>query len=241
MKGVIIAAGDGGRLRSLTLGTPKVLMEIGGQPLIQYALNALGEAGIADIAVVVGYQAERVQEALEERNPSLSFVNNERYLGGNAISVYEARHFVRDEPFVLCMGDHPIGSEIVQKLVSTNHHECVLCIDPEAWHPSQLSDGTRTFVDATGHVMSIGKSLKVWNAIDTGVFKLTGEFFLAVEHLMNSQGADVTISDVVRHMGANGKPFSTCDVGGMFWADVDTPEDYRSIDKLLRGRHGERV
>ena len=199
MKGVILAAGDGGRLRPLTLGAPKVLMEIGGYPLIQYSLDALRDAGISDVAVVVGYRARQVQEALEKRNPHLTFVYNERFLGGNAMSVYAARGFVREEPFVLCMGDHPISPDIVRKLVTNRHPGCVLCIDPEAWLPSQISDGTRTLVDAAGHLMAIGKDLKVWNAIDTGVFKMTKDFFPSVEHLMmGSQGADVSISEVAR-------------------------------------------
>ena len=49
----------------------------------------------------------------------------------------------------------------------------------------------------------------------------------------------VSITDVVRLMGAVGQPFSTCDASGMFWADVDTVEDYRSTDRLLRERYGE--
>jgi hypothetical protein len=58
---------------------------------------------------------------------------------------------------------------------------------------------------------------------------------------MRRQGLDVSISDVVTFMGANGNPFASCDVSGMFWADVDTLEDYLSIDILLKEMHGERV
>ena len=52
MKGIILAAGDGGRLRPLTLTTPKVLLDLGERPLINYPLDALMSAGISEIARV---------------------------------------------------------------------------------------------------------------------------------------------------------------------------------------------
>ncbi len=81
MKGVILAAGDGGRLHTVTLGTPKVLLEIGGSPLIHYPLRALRSAGIKEIAVVVGHQHEKVLDALAETHPYLAFAYNEHYEG----------------------------------------------------------------------------------------------------------------------------------------------------------------
>ena len=241
MKGIILAAGDGGRLRPFSLDTPKVLLEIGGVPLIQYPLDALRSAGISEIAVVVGHQAEKVLDALTEMHPYLTFIYNELYDGGNAISLHAAGSFVRDDPFVVCMGDHPIGPEIIRRLLSHTEDGCVLCVDPEASHPSQVSDATRVLVDAGGTIAAIGKRLEVWNAVDTGVFKMTADVFPAIEHLMDKQGANVSITDVVRTMSERGQPFAGCDVRGMFWADVDTLEDYQSTNQRMRERYGERV
>ena len=112
MKGVILAAGDGGRLRPLTENTPKVLLETGGRPMIQYSLDALELAGVSDVAIIVGYQHDKVIEALGPSYPRATFIYNEHFLGGNALSVYAARNFVRNEPFVVCMGDHPISPDI---------------------------------------------------------------------------------------------------------------------------------
>ena len=241
MKGIILAAGDGGRLRPFTLYTPKVLLEIGGIPLIQYPLDALRSAGISDIAVVVGHQAQKVLDALTETHPYLTFIYNEDYDGGNAVSVYAAASFVRDDRFVVCMGDHPIGPEIISRLLSYREDGCVLCVDPEASHPSQVSDATRVLVDTRGNIAAIGKHLRVWNAVDTGVFKMTADVFPAIEHLMEKKGVNVSITDVVTAMTERGHPFGACDVTGMSWADVDTLEDYLSIDRLMRERYGERV
>jgi len=233
MKGLILAAGDGGRLRPLTLETPKVLLDAGGVPLIHYPIHALRSAGISEIAVVVGYQRAKVEATLSEMYPELTFLFNEDYSGGNALSIGVARDFMQDDSFVVCMGDHPIDPEIVQRLASQSWAGCVLCIDSAAWHPSQLDDATRVFTDVGGFVAEIGKDLKVWSAVDTGVFQMTPKVFPAIEHLMRRQGIDVSITDLVRYLGSGGHPFATCDVSGNFWADVDTLEDYQAIEGLL--------
>ena len=62
---------------------------------------------------------------------------------------------------------------------------------------------------------------------------MTDEVFPAIEQLMEKHGIDVTITDMVRLMGKWGMPFSTRDVSGIFWADVDTFEDYEAVAKLL--------
>ena len=241
MKGIILAAGDGGRLRPLTLNTPKVLLESGGRPLIHYVLESYEQAGVSDIAIIVGYLADQVIESLKVTHPQLSFIVNESYDGGNALSVYAAREFVSDEPFFVCMGDHTICPEIAARLLDDRHECSVLCVDTTAQHPSQIGDATRVMVDNDGYIDLIGKNLENWNAIDTGMFKMTPDVFGVIEHLMTTMGDDVGISDVVRYMGGLGNPFATCDVSGEFWADVDTLDDYKSVDILLREQYGERV
>ena len=233
MKGLILAAGDGGRLRPLTLKTPKVLLDAGGWPLIHYPINALRSAGVSELAVVVGYQAAKVQATLEDVYPDVTFIYNEDHDGGNALSIGVARDFMRDESFVVCMGDHPIDPDIVRRLLSAPLDGCVLCVDSGAWRPWQVDDATRVLVNSDGYIAEIGKGLEAWSAIDTGVFKMTPDVFPAIDRLMDRHGLDVGISDLVRYLGRSDRPFATCDVSGMFWADVDTIEDYSGVVSLL--------
>jgi 1L-myo-inositol 1-phosphate cytidylyltransferase len=239
MKGVVLAAGDGGRLRPRTQFTSKVLLEVGGQPLIHYPIEALRLAGITDIAVVVGYLGDSVRNALHAVYPRITIIENEQYEEGLALSVLAARSFVMDDPFVLCMGDHPISPDIPRSVLSNGYTECVLCVDWGARLSCQVNDGTRVLVDSNGYISAIGKRLDRWNAMDTGVFRMTTDVFTAIDHLVHRQGASVSVSDVVRYLGLNGQPFATCDVSGTFWGDVDTAEDYHSIDSLLREKNGE--
>ena len=239
MKAIILAAGDGGRLRPLTSNLPKVLLDLDERPLIKYPLDALMSAGISEIGIVVGYLNGAVEAALKTSHPSLSYIYNDHYDdGGNAMSIYAARSFIGDDPFVVCMGDHAISPSIISTMLSQNHKGGVLCVDSKASHPSQIDDATKVLIDEGGYIANLGKELTVWDSIDTGVFQMTSDVFSATEALMEDKGVDVSITDMVLFSGSMGKPFATCDVSGSFWADVDTIEDLFSVDRLLKEING---
>ena len=61
MKSVVLAAGEGTRLRPLTRTRPKPMLPIGNQPLLEHVLEAAREAGIDEFVFVVGYKRERIQ------------------------------------------------------------------------------------------------------------------------------------------------------------------------------------
>ncbi len=232
-KGIILAAGDGDRLGPLTAICPKVLLPVNGKQLIGYPIEALAAVGVRDIAIVVGYLGDKVIEALgngSDFGVRLQSIYNADYLSGNAISVYKAGEWAQGEPLVLCMGDHVIDGEIVKRLLDrqTPVNE-TLCVDYSPAHYHELAEATKVAVDGAGCIKNIGKGLAYWDAIDTGVFLLTENFFRALSELVQYHGTNVEISDVIRFMVGRGHHFDTCDVSGCFWADVDTKEDLDRI------------
>ncbi len=234
-KGIILAAGDGGRLGSLTAVRPKVLLSANGkEQLIRYPIDALVAAGICDIAIVVGYLGDQIIETLGDGSDfgvKLRYIYNSDYLGGNAISVYKAREWAQEEPVILCMGDHVIDEEIVQRLMDRQVSQETLCVDYTPASHHELDEATKVIIDSAGCIKDIGKGFVNWDALDTGVFLLTENFFQTLNGLVQDHGTDVEISDVIRSLVGQGHYFNTCDVSGCFWADVDTRED---LD-LVRG------
>jgi len=90
------------------------------RPLIGYPIAAQAAAGIEEIAIVVGYLGYRVREVLGDGSRfgvRLSYISNDDYLGGNAVSVHKARQWDQGAPLVLCMADHAIGEGLVRRLV----------------------------------------------------------------------------------------------------------------------------
>jgi glucose-1-phosphate thymidylyltransferase len=228
-KAVILAAGDGDRLGSLTLTCPKVLLPVNDKaPLIRYPIEALVAAGISEIAIVVGYLGDKVVEALGNGSnfgARLQYISNSDYLGGNAISAYKARDWAQGEPIVLCMGDHLIEKKLVTHLLDRETFNETLCIDYTPARHHQLDEATKVTVDNAGYIKNIGKELAYWDALDTGVFLLTENFFQALDELVHRLGTDIEITDVVRFLISQGHRFDTHNASGCFWMDVDTEED----------------
>jgi len=236
MRAVVLAAGDGGRLRPLTDRLPKVLLPVRGRPLISYPLEALASQGITEIAIVVGYRSRQVTEALQRwapRDCSLEFVHNPDYEAGNALSLRVARDFVGDDQFVLCMGDHIIEPALVSILLDARSAAATLVVDSKASLESQLNDATRVLVDGDNRLMRIGKRLRKWNAVDTGVFRFAPDVFSTVDDLYRHQGYGLEMSDVMQFLAAHDPHVDTCDASGLFWTDIDTVEDYRSAEQQL--------
>lgn len=231
-KGVILAAGDGDRLGSLTATCPKVLLPINDKKLISYPIEALAAAGIREIAIVVGYLADKVVEALGNGSNfgvRLQYIFNPDYLGGTAISVYKARDWLQGDPFVLCMGDHLIKETPIKRLLNRQTFNETLCVDytPAQYH--QLAEATKVIVDSAGCIKNIGKDLIYWDALDTGAFLLTENFFEALDELIPCLGINIEISDVIHFLVSRGHRFDICNVSGYFWVDVDTEEDLNMV------------
>ena len=224
-----MAAGDDDCMGSLTALCPKVLLPVNGkEQLIRYPIEALVAAGVSDVAVVVGYLGAKVIEALGNGSNfgvRLQYIYNSDYLGENAVSVYKAREWAQGEPVVLCMGDHLIDGEIVKRLLDRSAFNETLCVDYTPAPHHRLTEATKVAVDRAGYIKDIGKALVYWDALDTGVFLLTENFFQALHELVQRRGTGVTISDVTSFLVGRGHPFDTCDISGCFWADIDTKED----------------
>ena len=228
-RAIILAAGDGDRMGELTRDRPKVLLPIDKEePLVLSPIRALAAAGIRNIAIVVGYLADEVRRNLgdgSQYSVSLHYVENPQYLGGNAISAWKAKLWAVGEPIILCMGDHIIQPEIVRRLLSNNIITDTLCVEYRPAFRHDIEEATKVALYEDGCIRDIGKKLKSWDALDTGVFLLTERFFNAVEELARLRGNNIEMSDVIRFMVAQGHRFNTCDVSNCSWMDIDIEED----------------
>ncbi|MFC2020209.1 sugar phosphate nucleotidyltransferase [Chloroflexota bacterium] len=228
-KGVILAAGDGDRLGSLTLTCPKVLLPVNnGELLITHPIEALVAAGISQIAIVVGYLGDTVIEVLGDGSSfgaELHYIYNFDYLGGNAVSVHKVKDWAQGEPVALCMGDHLLDRELVRRFLDRITSDNTLCVDYTQVQPFKVAEATKVAIGDDGCINDIGKGLIYWNAIDTGVFLLTENFFRVLDELVTSFGTGVEMSDAIRFFISQGHRFHTREVSDYFWMDVDTEED----------------
>jgi bifunctional UDP-N-acetylglucosamine pyrophosphorylase/glucosamine-1-phosphate N-acetyltransferase/UDP-N-acetylglucosamine pyrophosphorylase len=101
---IVMAAGKGTRMKS---DLPKVLFPVGGRPMVEYVLNALGEVGISRVVMVVGYRADLMRETLAR--PGLEFAEQSPQLGtGHAVMVCRDALKDHDGPILILTGDTPL-------------------------------------------------------------------------------------------------------------------------------------
>jgi glucose-1-phosphate thymidylyltransferase len=119
LKGLVLAAGEGSRLRPFTFSRPKHLIPLLGKPMIRYAIDDLVSAGVRDIGVVVGYFGDLIREALGDGSSfgvKLTYIVQERRLGiAHAIHLAIERGFV-DRLFVVYLGDNILSHGIEKHL-----------------------------------------------------------------------------------------------------------------------------
>jgi len=226
---LVLAAGRGSRLDS---ATPKPLHRVVGVPLLARTLFTLHEAGVTEAYVVVGYEADEVRREMESWSKTgltVHWIYNPDWREPNGVSVLAARDFL-DGPFFLSMADHVYEPGIVTKLAKSGVGEGVnLAVDYEVDRVLDPDDATKVGVDE-GRIVSIGKELDEYDAIDTGVFLASPALFRAIDQAW-AEGA-ASLSAGVQRLAAQGRAWTT-DVSDLFWQDVDTPADLREAKRRL--------
>jgi choline kinase len=237
MKGVILAAGRGSRLSMHNGQHPKVLLPVAGRAIIDHTLETFRRAGVTDVAVVIGHRGDVVRRSIGDGSRQglrIRYVTNPDYELGNALSVYAAREFTEDAPFLLAMADHMISPALLAQLLHFRGQGNVLAVDFGVSY-RHIQEGTRVLVSQDGLVTHIGKKLTRWNAIDAGVFRLTSTIFEALDDLMGEKRREYQLSQAIRRMIQRGHRLLSCDISGFFWQDVDTWEDLALVRRTLAG------
>ena len=114
MQAVILAGGEGSRMRPLTKNRPKAMIPVGGKPILGYVIDAVVTAGIRDIIVVVGYKKEQVMRYLDTFDLDITVVVQKRQLGVlDALSC--AMEMVTGD-FIVLPGDNYIDAPSIRKV-----------------------------------------------------------------------------------------------------------------------------
>ena len=230
MEAVIIAAGMGSRLSQLF--SPKPLTPLLGLRLIERILFVAKSVGINDFNIVVGYKAAVIKQAIGDGRRygvRIKYIENPEWKKGNGVSVLQAKNHVHGK-FLLLMSDHLFDEQILARLVTAyvKPGNCVLCVDRNvSGDYSTIKDATKVFCE-DDCVRQIDKSLKNFNAIDTGLFLCTPAIFDALEQSVRNGQYRLSAGNQI--LAEQGK-LVTLDMTGSFWIDVD---DEAALQKAKR-------
>ena len=123
---VVMAAGKGTRMKS---DLPKVLVPLCGRPMVEYVLDAIQQAGISRVLLVVGYRSELVQETLRHR-PEITYVEQTEQKGtGHAVAVCRPHLEGHQGPVLVVTGDSPMTqSDSLKALLQTRKESGAACV-----------------------------------------------------------------------------------------------------------------
>ena len=235
---VILMAGEGSRLRGSNKTFLKPFVLALGRPLILYTLDAVTRAGIETIHFVAGYESERMIAQLKQLIPSgvnASFIENRDWRKQNGISLLVAAGHV-SAPFLLTMSDHLFDEAMVGRLLDTFDPGVLnIAVDRKLDSIFDLDDAMK--VQTRGNnVTGIGKDLREFDAIDTGLFVCPMAIFGYLERARSDNNQnDCSLADAVRLMACDGK-VRAIDIGESWWQDVDTPRMLQHAEEDMTRR-----
>lgn len=227
MQAVILAAGYGSRLERVSGGLPKCLLPIGGRPLIEHQLEALHDAGVGRILVVVGHQADTVRNTLGNR---VEYIENTRYSETNSLySLWLARDWVKD-PFVLLNCDLLFHPEILDRLIAKGGN--ALAFDSTS---TMGKEQTKVAVKE-GRVIDLGKDLpsELARGESLGLISFDAKGAHALfsrAHALIEKGAENSwVIEAVRSVCTE-VDVRAFNVAGAPWVEIDFPNDFERAQK----------
>jgi len=231
---LILAAGNGERMKPLPTACAKPFVPACGRPLLEHVILTAHEAGIRRFVVVVGERGWRSRRQLRfgpGRRAAIEWVKNEESDKENGVSALKARDKFH-EPFLLLMADHLFQSKTAAGLLrqSVDAGHVILAVDRKVDRIFDLEDATKVMVHGK-LVSEIGKTLPIFNAVDTGMFLCDPALFDALR--ASQSCGNCSLSDGMRYLSRRGR-LHAWDIGAGLWLDVDTPQALIRGEEMLR-------
>ena len=200
MKAIILSAGEGSRMRPLTLTKPKTMLPVAGKPIMQYNIESLRDNGIKDILLIVRYKEEMVRDYFgdgSEFGVNITYKTQKDFLGtANAISYGE--DFIEDSLIVLngdIILDDEIINEIIEKYNQLTPDTLMLLTeveDPSAFGVVEIENG---------NILSIVEKPKKEeapsNLVNAGIYIFNKDIFEKIRRTELSERGEYEITDSV--------------------------------------------
>ena len=235
MKAVILAAGQGTRLRPVTLTMPKPLVPVANLPLIVYAIHVLQNAGLTEIGIVVNDLDSPIRSQLGDGSSlgvKLDYIVQVEQLGlAHAVSL--ARDFVGDDPFCLLLGDNIFQDkmeELIRGFPASNAEAAVTLIevsDPSRFGIAEIIDGKiKRVIEKPKNPPS--------NLAISGAYLFKKSIFDAIAKIKPSWRNELEITDAIQQVIDSGHEVHPYTLKG-WWIDAGKPDSIVQANQLVLG------
>jgi len=233
MKGLILAAGMGTRLRPMTDSKPKCLVEVNCKPIIFKQIENLVENNIDDITIVAGYKHDVLQSKIREKFPFVKVIVNDKYeTTNNMYSAYMAHENFSDKEFLLMNGD-----VFYDKLVITELKKNIYVNSIVVEKNNYIDENMKVTVK-DNRIQKISKQISQEDAygVSIDVYKFSKEggrifFNQIIDYVENkqekNQWTEVALNDILSKI-----PFTPCHLVGR-WIEIDNNEDLKKAECIF--------
>lgn len=234
MKALVLAAGEGTRMRPLTASTPKPLLLTAGKPFLEHILVALKGAGIQEVFLLAGWMEDRLRERFGDGGGlglKLHYlVQKERKGTAHAVGTAMAE---MSGDFLCVNGDIVVTEGTVRTVLDFHSsHPGNLMMLAEAANPREFGVVT---LGPGGLVRSIDEKpdRPAASTVNAGLYIFTPDIFKAIAATPASPRGEYEITDTLRMLAAQDKVFGL--VSKAPWVDVGRPWDLLRANELLLG------
>jgi len=245
MKAVILAAGEGTRLRPITSSKPKPLIKICGKPILEHIINSLSYSEITEIIIVTNYKGEAIQQYFKDRKNDklkISFKKQEKMIGtGNALGITES---MINEDFILVYGDLLFSPNALKKIIhifKTKKPDGVIAVIPVK-NPEKYG------------IIEIEKNQKIKRIIEkpdsnsapsnlanAGLYIFSKEIFKKIKQLKPSIRGEYELTDAISLFIKDGKQIEAVKISNEDWIDIGRPWDLLEANKWILKRLNHKI
>jgi glucose-1-phosphate thymidylyltransferase len=234
MKALVLAGGSGSRLRPITHTSAKQLVPVANKPVLFYGLEAIRDAGITDVGIVVGETAPAIRAAVGDGQ---AFGLNATYITqsaplGLAHAVLVARDYLGDDDFVMYLGDNFIigGISPLTEEFSLNRPDAQIMLttvpDPREFGVAEL--------DNAGQVVGLEEKpcQPKSDLALVGVYIFTPVVHEAVQRLRPSGRGELEITEALQWLIDNGRKVRSTVITG-YWKDTGNVADMLEVNRMV--------
>lgn len=238
LKAIILSAGEGSRMRPLTLTKPKTMLPVAGKPIIQYNIESLRDNGITDILLIVRYKEEMVRNYFGDGSDfgvNIFYKTQKDFLGtANAISYGE--DFI-DDSIIVLNGDIILDDEIIHEIIKKYNYLTpnTLMLLTEVEDPSAFG----VVEIENGNIKSIVEKPKreeaPSNLVNAGIYIFNKDIFDKIRKTEISERGEYEITDSVSLQIKDNKTV----IGhktSKDWIDVGRPWELIEVNEDLIGK-----
>jgi len=233
MKALILSGGKGTRLRPITHTSAKQLVPIANKPILFYALEAIAEAKIQEVGVVVGDTKREIQEAVGDGarwGLQVSYIEQQAPLGlAHAVKIAEP--FLGNQPFVMYLGDNLVKDGIrslVEEFMRLRPNSQILLArvrDPQRFGVAELREGRVVSLEEKPASPKSDLAL-------VGVYMFDKTIFEAVHAIKPSERGELEITDAIQYLIDKGYEVHPHIISG-WWKDTGKLEDMLEANRIM--------